>query len=257
MRHATLAALLLASTALSAQQSVSFDRLVLRTAQASDPTKNDYTVVSFIAQTSDAFDADWDAYKWGNENGLPNIYSTHFSGQALAVNAVNYGPDALEMKEVPVAFQAPKHGEVYTVSFDSKYMLNTYAVALLDKRTNTLVDLVSASHTFLYDDRYPDRFSLFIQPNVTSAQLAAKVRSLYSEKPLLGWVSGDEIFFKSLEAGRARVSVTDLQGRELFSFSGRVESNELVVKNLPSLPSGLYVLSLELGDEFFSEKFIR
>ena len=156
-----------------------------------------------------------------------------------------------------MAFQAPKHGEVYTVSFDSKYMLNTYAVALLDKRTNTLVDLVSASHTFLYDDRYPDRFSLFIQPNVTSAQLAAKVRSLYSEKPLLGWVSGDEIFFKSLEAGRARVSVTDLQGRELFAFSGRVESNELVVKNLPSLPSGLYVLSLELGDEFFSEKFIR
>ena len=257
MRHATLAALLFASTALSAQQSVSFDRLVLRTAQASDPTKTDYTVVSFIAQTSDAFDADWDAYKWGNENGLPNIYSTHFSGQALAVNAVNYGPDALEMKEVPVAFQAPKHGEVYTVSFDSKYMLNTYAVALLDKRTNTLVDLVSASHTFLYDDRYPDRFSLFIQPNVTSAQLAAKVRAIYAEQALLGWVSGDEIFFKSLEAGRARVSVTDLQGRELFAFTGRVESNELVVKKLPSLPTGLYVLSLELGDEFFSEKFIR
>lgn len=257
MRHATLAALLLASTALSAQQSVPFDRLVLRTAQASDPTKNDYTVVSFIAQTSDAFDADWDAYKWGNENGLPNIYSTHFSGQALAVNAVSYGPDALEMKEVPVAFQAPKHGEVYTVSFDSRYMLNSYAVALLDKRTNTLVDLVSASHTFLYDDRYPDRFSLFVQPNATSAQLAAKVRAIYAEQALLGWVSGDALYFKSIEAGRARVSVTDLQGRELFAFSGRVESNELVVKDLPTLPSGLYVLSLELGNEFFSEKFIR
>lgn len=175
----------------------------------------------------------------------------------MAVNAVPYGPDALEMKEIPVAFQAPKHGEVYTVSFDTKYMLNTYAVALLDKRTNTLVDLTAASHTFLFDERYPNRFSLFIQPSTTAAQLAAKVRAIYAEQALLGWVSGDALYFKSIEAGRARVSVTDLQGRELYTFAGRVESNELVIKNLPTLPSGLYVLSLEIGDEYFSEKFIR
>ena len=256
MRTLFVAALALAGSALSAQQTVSFDRLVLRTHQAAQPEKDDYTVVSFIAQTSDAFDSEWDAYKWGNENGLPNIYSTH-ANQALAVNAVPYGPSALEMKEVPVAFRAPKHGEVYVVSFDQKYMLNEYAVALLDKRTNTLVDLKSASHTFLYDDRFPDRFSLFVQPNTTATQLAAKVRGIYSEKPVLGWVSADDLYFKSLEGGRVRATVTDLQGRTVYSFSGLVGSNELVVKTLPSLSAGIYLLQVEQGKDVFAEKFIR
>ena len=72
MRTLFVAALALTGSALFAQQTVSFDRLVLRTHQAAKPEKDDYTVVSFIAQTSDAFDSEWDAYKWGNENGLPN-----------------------------------------------------------------------------------------------------------------------------------------------------------------------------------------
>jgi hypothetical protein len=256
MRTLFVAALALAGSALFAQQTVTFDRLVLRTHQAAQPDKDDYTVVSFIAQTSDAFDSDWDAYKWGNENGLPNIYSTH-SGQAMAVNAVPYGPSALEMKEVPVAFRAPMHGEVYVVSYDQRFMLNDYAVALLDKRTNTLVDLKSASHTFLYDDRFPDRFSLFVQPGITPSQLAAKVRSVYAEQALLGWVSGDDLFYKSLAGGRVRATVTDLQGRTVYSYAGVVGANELVVKTLPFLSAGIYLLQVEQGQEVFAEKFIR
>lgn len=214
-----------------------FDRLVLRTAPLADSSIQDYTVVAFIAQTSKGHDSQWDALKLANTGDIPNIYS--HESDALAINAIDFGPNYPQTDSLAIAYQAPHHGQVYEISFDKSYMIYPYEVVLEDKKLGSFTDLNQNTYQFPYDSNYVDRFMLHFSSKTVGLDHLAN----HSAKQVQVWMHQGTIHYLANYKGQAQLSLLDLSGRQLWHTA--LDFSKDQAASIPlgiTLPSGIYLL---------------
>lgn len=237
-------------------RTVSFDRLVLRTHVAQDTAINDYTVVSFVDDnTTMGYDGAWDAYKMANTGSIPNIYSTHSDGAAMAINAIPYGPGYSDKMTVPISFRASQQGESFRISFDDSYMLNTYAVYLEDKLAKTFTDLSAQEYSFINDTNMTDRFVLHFRAGALSIDAP---ESLKNNSGVHAWVFANHAYLNPSINGEVKLSLLDISGKKLQDGIMMLTSGlqtEWAIRG--DLASGVYLLRIQtsLGTE--TVKFTR
>jgi hypothetical protein len=231
-----------------------FDRLVLQVRAFADSTLSDHMVVAMIDGTSDGFDGDWDAHKFMNGGDNINLYST-YGLQAIANNAVAYGPHYMDKKTIPVAFSAHQHGSNFRISLDVQYMLNNYAVYLEDKLTKSFTDLNAQDYTFINDTSMTDRFVLHFRAGQLSIDAP---ESHKNNSGLHAWVFGGHAHLNSRINGNVALSLYDLTGKHLQSGQMVVKSGEQYEWPLrQDLAAGVYLLRIQTPQGTETIKFTR
>ncbi|TVQ81130.1 MAG: T9SS C-terminal target domain-containing protein [Flavobacteriales bacterium] len=236
-------------------RTVSFDRLVLRTHVAQDTAINDYTVVSFVDDnTTMGYDGAWDAYKMANTGSIPNIYSTHSDGAAMAINAIPYGPGYSDKMTVPISFRASQQGESFRISFDDSYMLNTYAVYLEDKLEKTFTDLNAQDYSFVNDTSMSARFVLHFRAGALSIDEPESLSR--TNTGLHAWIFAGQAHINSRIAGDVQLSVFDMSGKQLQSGQMNVSAGGRYEWPLrQDLAAGVYLLRIHTSLGTQSIKF--
>jgi hypothetical protein len=232
-----------------------FDRLVLRTNPTGDTVHTDYTVISFIEGTTDGFDGEWDAHKMQNSAAYPNVYSTHTNGDAMAINAIPYGPNHSDKKTVPVAFKANQQGVNFTIRYDDQYMINTYAVYLEDKLEGTFTDMSAQDYSFINDTSMTDRFVLHFRAGALSIDAEDVLSSLSGVK---AWIFDGHAHINSRISGDAALSLHDISGKTLQQ--GRLQLNNGQRYEWPlrqDLAAGVYLLRIQTPQGTETIKFTR
>ena len=235
----------------SANDSVDFDRIVLRTIAYGDSSSYDYTVVALIDSTSDGYDPDWDAHKMFNGPSHPNIYSRDSTGYFLAVNAIDYGADRGYSRTLPISFNASNHLHPYSIYLDDSYLINHYSVYLEDLKTDEFHNLSSeGAYTFTYDSLYEDRFMLHFQSlsfNIEH-QLPQKKRGINA------WTHRDVLYLNSEKEVVTDIEIVSANGQRVYSTR---ENNHLYAEvDLPSLSSGVYLIRLKQGGNHKVLKYV-
>lgn len=216
-----------------------FDRLVLRSRALADSATDDYTVVAFIAGTTDGFDSEWDAHKLANGGDNPNLYSLS-QATAMATNAIDFGPANTEAKTVDLGFQAPQQAAVYEISFDDSYMLHQYSVFLEDKKTQAFHDLRQGAYRFAQDSNWVQRFVLHLQ-----SQSVGKPAFAPQTTSLEAWVHQGQLQILSNYAFEGQVELRSLGGQIVYRSAISAEADAPLRRSLPTeLASGVYLLSL-------------
>lgn len=219
--------------------SKNFDRLVLRSSAVADSAANDYTVVAFIAGSTDGFDNEWDAHKLANGGDNPNLYSLS-QVTAMATNAIDFGPTNTEAKTVDLGFQAPQQAAVYEISFDDSYMLHQYSVFLEDKKNQHFHDLRQGAYRFGQDSNWVQRFVLHLQ-----SQSVGKPAFTPQTESLEAWVYQRQLHVLSNYAFKGQVELRSLGGQIVYRSAISAEAGAPLRRTLPAeLASGVYLLSL-------------
>lgn len=221
-----------------------FDRLVLRVFETSDTSKTDYTVVSLIDGTSKGHDPEWDALKLPNGPSALAFYSIN-NQQRFAINAIPHNP-VRGKTSIPLGMLGGVHNGDYHVTFDKSFMLNSHVVFLEDLKTNTLHDLMEGDVTFTNDTLFYDRFVLHIGISGSLITTENESQSLSDQV----WVYEGLLHVRISES--ANVSVHDAQGRLVWSAN---HHGGFVSYDLPSMASGVYIVTVETPREVVQKKF--
>jgi hypothetical protein len=236
-------------------QRVNFDRLVLRTTLTNDTAKHDYSVLAFIDGTTDGFDGEWDAHKMLNWGGYPNIFSTHTNGDAMAINAIPYGPAYSDKKTVPVSFKAEQQGANFTISYDESYMINSYAVYLEDKLEQTFTDLTAQDYSFMNDTNMVNRFVLHFRAGVLSID---EPENLKNASGITAWVFDNQAYLNAQFNGTAMLSLYDISSKKLQSDRLTLSKGQLTEWPLRAdLAAGIYLLRVETATGSQTIKFTK
>jgi hypothetical protein len=138
------------------------NKLVLEVHQQNKPQFKDETVLAFLPNTTTGFDGLWDAHKMLNLGDMPNLFTTHNNGDAMAINAINFDSLSTGSVSIPVAFTSKQKGAGYSLGLKAPYLLPGYGVWLEDKRNHSLTDLKKETYYFINLNSEEHRFNLHI-----------------------------------------------------------------------------------------------
>ncbi|MGB0178164.1 MAG: T9SS type A sorting domain-containing protein, partial [Owenweeksia sp.] len=202
----------------------------------------DDVFVGFDANSTQAFDNDWDARKLRNKGITPDFYVA-LGQSTYSVCRVPYtGPWSFPMK-----LDYDQDGDVMTISADLAELQSFGVVTLEDRKLNITHDLTSGDYIFTQDNSFgPDRFILhFGQPSIglEKPEQQAVIYGFTNEKGL------------NVELGilhDASVEVFNLAGQLVDrkeSQNGRV--------TFPIEKNGLYIIKVSADNFSQSVKVIR
>jgi hypothetical protein len=232
-------------------QASDFDKIVLRAKQKSGTDWTDHTVVALVADATNGYDSEWDAYKWMNPGVAVNLYSTHAESH-LANNAVSYDLSQQYAKSIPIGFASGAPG-LYEIAFDANWMLNSYYLMLEDRLTGRYHDLNnSGAYTFENKADFNNRFVLHIgnQPIDVTKPSA----------PVDFWYAGGQVYLNAItQNGPVSCHLTDLTGREIWN-QGQIELAPGVQKTL-TLPTnmarGIYLLTVVADQKTYTHRIVK
>jgi hypothetical protein len=209
--------------------------------------KEDNLYITFSQGGNEQYLLSEDAEKKMNTNNYPNIF-TYREGRKLIINQL---PELSGYRSEPVGFQGTQAG-TYTISIKNKDNFDpSISVLLEDKIMNNFALLNNADYTFVHNPaNNPDRFVLhFNKSQIGTPEMEANKFN--------AWVYDGVAYIRGLEhLGQSTVKISDLSGRIIASYRIDIASgstNEIV---LPSLPKGVYLLSVESVAQSKTVKFI-
>jgi hypothetical protein len=212
---------------------------------ASSDKFSDETVVYFNDNLREAFDNDYDAYKFSNGDSVPNIYSTTSDAIKVAINGLNFGG---ETTLVPVGFTSGISGMFCISPLNTESFRQGMVIILEDlkEHVNTLLD-TQTKYYFTYntgDD--PNRFLLhFSNPYFGIPGAVSSHLQVYSY--------GDGIYVQN-QPGRDSpgfIVVYDLIGKEVFHENLKVTQ---LSKYIPGLEEGYYMVKVVNKSESITRK---
>jgi hypothetical protein len=210
------------------------------------------------------FDA---AASLGYDNGLDAelIHSPNPVAPSLAFITANkelvnntFNPAAAEAIDMPVKIFIGKD-EKYTIeSFGASRMAEYTCVVLEDRQQHKLIDLKDES-AYTFDARMtdsPDRFVLHLsRKNAVCANIRNKTMS-DNQIQISTANSTAVIQFDLDEASRANISVFNVSGQKVMSDLIVDAFKETLTIDLSGNPSGIYLISINLGNQNISRKVL-
>lgn len=226
------------------------DFFVLDVEDGTDSDKIDRLTISIVSSATDDFDTEWDAWKMRNHAGYPNVY-TRTGPNAMSINAVPY---AGGQKSLEVGFISTLHNHPYVVHLRNQYLSNAYAVYLEDKKMNVTHDFKNGSYTFVNDTLQKDRFILKFSAIDPLSTPEADIPEI---TPYQTWVHGGQIYLRGIKnLDRVSLRVIDVTGKTIHTWHTQLPAGSTKTFDLPRLPHGVYILSIEAGRQSKNLKFI-
>ena len=228
-----------------------FDRIVLRAKRTGSAEWADHAVVALIDETTDGYDADWDARKWMNPGNAMNLYSV--SGAArMANNAVSLPRNSNVHKSVLMGFSCALPG-VYEIAFDDNWMLNGMYLQLEDLHTGRFHNLNNGgSYVFEHDPSITNRFVLHM--GYRAMDLSG------GSAPINCWLSAGMLHIQSLQYdGEVSVFVNDMLGRDVWQQRA-VNITPGANIQLPigaDLAKGTYLVNVVASGKVYSFKYVH
>ena len=214
--------------------------LVQLTLRGTSGSASDNAYVYFESGATDGFDAQYDATKLPNTNGL-NL-SASITGQQLAIDG--RGPLGTASRTIALALGVPAAG-TYTLNTAQLLNLDTTPVYLRDLLTGTVVDLhTQLSYQFTVSNAtalIAGRFELVFSPGAVLASAPAALARLASVYPNPAHGSATLVLPAALRGQQATaVTVVDNVGRVVLSRTLAAGANEALELPLTGLASGVY-----------------
>ena len=145
------------------------DRLFVATYQGSQPHKQDEVLIAMVAGTGDGLDPQWDAPSRINGGSMPTLM-TVAQGDQLSHNAIDYSPNHLRSKALPLRFVSSQQGEIYFLALHDSLLTNAYQVELEDLKLRKRHDLTLQPYKFVHDANAEYRFVLHLTPVSTVSE---------------------------------------------------------------------------------------
>ncbi len=227
------------------------DYFVLDVVEINNTSKKDQLVFSIAPGATDDFDSEWDARKFLNGSGMPNMYSL-MNGEGMAVNSVSYAFG--QNKSMDVAFKSDKYGEFYEISLNLSYLTNNFSVFLEDKALNEYHNLVlDGAYSFTHDTNFSERFVV----HFNHSAIALEEFLAQNAGDFQAWVHAGQVFINIFEnMDVLNLQVIDMKGSALFKEQFTAMQGDKLQLNLPHLKAGVYMLQVSSSRGQQTHKFI-
>lgn len=205
----------------------------------SSNSTSDQTAVRFLAEASDSFDSQYDAYKMINPNPTPNIYTV--SDEYYSINALN---NDFSKKVVAVHVRAA-FPAIYTITAEEIGAFDpSWSIQLTDLFLNQVIDLrKDTSYSFVANptDSYK-RFSLLFTKTEKYPQHPKDIdHMIYSDQ--------DKIFVTTNSKDVSAISISDLEGNTLITSETASETWTFSPEK-----TGIYVVHLLTDQHTYTKK---
>ena len=215
--------------------------------------------IAFSDEADAGFDADEDVEKFQVPADRYALVGARVGGQW-----VGYDVRPFATATVPLAVEARGTGRSFTLSWDASALPAGLPVVLVDLATGAEVDVRTRSHVAFEARPLPahadvpegsvadgaqatDRFALRIGSALADAEAEVSEVELSAVVPNPSAGSA-RVAFAVPEAGAARLTVVDVQGREVAVLTdGLVEAGRHEVRLGGPLAAGVYLVRLEAG----------
>ncbi|KAB2807029.1 beta strand repeat-containing protein [Phaeocystidibacter luteus] len=210
--------------------------------------KSDNSYVNFIANSTPGFDPGLDALKLVNSDNIPSNWIEMNSSEHLSICS-----SPVSVTSFPVSFSDSDNNEMITVSLDYANLKSFTTVEIEDIKTGNRVELTNnGSYSFVNDIGYPEqRFILHFSGSTVNLEDEAEAQNsvanfdAYFSNESFGVFVGEELMYKNLT-----VSISDLTGKMLQSYTFSVSESNPILLHAPSIPSGVYVITFTQEGEF-------
>ncbi len=210
--------------------------------------KSDNSYVNFIASSTAGFDPGLDALKLVNSDNIPSNWIEMNSNEHLSICS-----SPVSITSFPVSFSDSDNNEMITVTLDHENLKSFTTVEIEDLKTGNRVELTNnGTYSFVNDVVYPEqRFVLHFSGSTVSLEDEGEPQSgdfsfdAYFSNESFGVIVSEELMDQNLS-----VSISDLTGKTLQSFTFTVSESNPILLSAPSLPSGVYVITLTRDSEF-------
>ncbi len=223
-------------------QQVIADRFYLEVFENANSQLKDAFLLGMVAGTTDGLDSDWDGGKLRNGSGVPNL-SCVVNGKEMAINAIDFSPNNVQGKKLPMRFVSNKNHEVYTIELNDDLLTNTYHLALVDHYLNKTHDFAQGGYVFEHVIGQEDRFELLIN-NITTVNngllpIGAQAISYGS--------NGNGFSLKSnLETG-GRLTFYDLSGKRIMVYEIPAGTSQQYF-DMNHYQRGVYLVEIETAE---------
>ena len=215
----------------------------------SSGAKSDQTAVRFLAEATDSFNSEYDAYKLMNPNLTPNIYTV--SDQEYAINALNndFSEKIIDL-HVRAAFPA-----VYTLTAEELGAFDSsWSIHLTDLFLNQEIDLRKiASYSFTADpkDAY-QRFSLrFKKAEMKSLLITESSPQEQEDIDPTIYAHEDKIIVTTDGEAASAISINDLEGNSICLSEVPVETWTFSPEK-----TGIYVVHVSTPQHTYTKKLM-
>ncbi len=222
-------------------QNTIVDRFFLNVAEKYNPAKSDKFLLAMVAGTQDGNDSEWDAPKRLNDVGNPSLMSVAQNAE-LAINAIDYGPNNIRPRKLPLRFVSTKAFEAYSIELEDSLLTNTYKILLHDHLLNKTHDLNWGPYDFENVPNNEYRFELHIE-NITTVNNGLLPMGAQGNGISFGNNGGSLVLKATDLAQGAEVNVYNLNGKRIESLRFEAGSS-LQTVNMGHWPKGIYMLEI-------------
>lgn len=223
------------------QQTVVADRFAIEVVDLSNTSVHDEIVIGMVAGTHDGLDQYWDAPSRLNATNVPTLMVVH-QGEEMSINAIDYGPNQLQPKQLQLRLVSQKHGQAYEIRLHDSLLTHAYHIELEDTKLQRKQKLTDGHYRFTLDTAATAayRFVLHLSPITTVATPLAPVYDDWSLSQ-----DGNTLQISEVEQleGATEGWIYDMNARLVAHFSWETNNANKQV-DLSSLPTGLYLLRL-------------
>jgi hypothetical protein len=180
---------------------------------------SDETVVRFNSSSSFSFDDEFDAYKMTGIEDAPSLFTSLEDGTQMAINTM---PSLSSALEIPISLTCNSEREFkLTVSGTSNFEFR-YPLTLLDKATNTFIDLrVDSTYIFSHSPLSdPNRFTL-------QFEVVSGINDLTDNQTGITMIDGN-IKINGQENRKCTVDVYGMDGKLVLHTSGTLSPDMMV-----------------------------
>jgi len=215
-------------------------RLIL-TVTDQEKSTSQQTVISFRDNATEYYDRDFDSRFL--EGFAPRFYSVA-GNEFLSTNTL---PDFPGRKYIQLGFAGNDTGN-YSIRLNRNDLTGITGIYLVDEQEGNVTDLI---RTPVYKFRSspgddPSRFKLLLTQNPEVTPDAKAVFSVY--------VSDGVIYLMSIANNDREFRISDITGRLLTQ--GHTRGKNLLSVNARNFPRGLYIVAIDDGEYFQTEKFL-
>ena len=222
-------------------QSLVADRFYLQVYEPGNTSKGDRFLLGMVAGTQDGLDLSWDATKRLNSPGYPSFFSVS-GNYPLAINAIDYGPNNIRPRKLPMRFISTKAYEAYRIELHDSLLTNAYKILLHDHLLNKTHDLNWGPYDFENVPNNEYRFELHIE-NITTVNNGLLPMGAQGNGISFGNNGGSLVLKATDLAQGAEVNVYNLSGKRIESLRFEAGSS-LQTVNMNHWPKGVYLLEI-------------
>lgn len=183
----------------------------------------DQTSILRDAGFSLGYESNGDAFKRTSAGGKPSFYVISSDSMLLAVNRID---ESFNGDTIMLGFEG-SYSETYTVSIAENNFPSDFKIELHDLKTGAIIDMTSASHSFMNDTAFSEhRFNLYAVSKTIGIEEPGDGGA--GGQTAFGVVTRGESIIVDLSSSQlppeVDIDVVDISGRIIYEKSG-IDSN--------------------------------